>query len=201
MVCVRQEGTATGRVREEAVSRIVNCPDPSGRIANLTTDGPERRSRDRIRNCPQITQINADMKKRNSSSASICVICGQRPFLLAFQWNFEQKDTKQRKRTRHSGKSCRKCAISSFGGTDCTDGDGSRNSRFLSVKSVKSVVKGIIYTNSVYIRCPASAVFSRIFRLFATICRKCLYINHLQPKSPIFQSSPINPNQGQCNRA
>jgi hypothetical protein len=30
-------------------------------------------NRNRIRSCPQITQINADMKTGNSSSASICV--------------------------------------------------------------------------------------------------------------------------------
>jgi hypothetical protein len=36
-------------------------------------------SRNRIRNCPQ---IDADTEKNNSSSAFICVICGQRPFLV-----------------------------------------------------------------------------------------------------------------------
>jgi hypothetical protein len=39
-------------------------------------------------------------------------------------------------------------------------------------------------------------VFSRIFRIFAKYWRKCLSINHLQPKSPISKSSPIKPNQG-----
>ena len=43
---------------------------------------PSAASRNRFRNCPQITRINADMKKTNSPSASICVICGQMPFLL-----------------------------------------------------------------------------------------------------------------------
>ena len=119
MVSVRQEGTAKGRVRQEAASRIVICPDPSRRVADFTTD------------CPEFT-----------------------------------------------------------------DGDGSRNARFLSVNSVKSVVKSLIYTDLVYIRCPVPVVLSCIFLLLESNWRKCLPINHLQPKSPIFQSSPIKPNQG-----
>jgi hypothetical protein len=39
-------------------------------------------------------------------------------------------------------------------------------------------------------------VLSCIFLLLESNWRKCLPINHLQPKSPIFQSSPIKPNQG-----
>jgi len=58
---------------------------------------PSAASRNRIWNCPQITfttyyvaGIEADMKTRNSPSASICVICGQMLFLLpAAGWKRE----------------------------------------------------------------------------------------------------------------
>jgi hypothetical protein len=40
-------------------------------------------SRNRIQTCPQNTRINAEAEK-NSLSASICVICGHRPFLSFF---------------------------------------------------------------------------------------------------------------------
>ena len=46
-------------------------------------ENPARPAATRIRNCPQITrQINADRGNKNSSSAFISVICGQRPFFL-----------------------------------------------------------------------------------------------------------------------
>ncbi len=73
-------------------------------------DHPQRQSSNRIRNWPQITPMDADKEKgfqqeqipihrdsllfKNSASASICAICGQMPFLLPFQMNFEQKETK-----------------------------------------------------------------------------------------------------------
>jgi hypothetical protein len=64
-------------------------PPPQLPFLRLVTNifNAKARGRNRNRSCPQITfttyyvaGINADIKNRNSSSASICVICGPRPF-------------------------------------------------------------------------------------------------------------------------
>jgi hypothetical protein len=166
---VRQEGTAKGRVRKEAASPILICPDPSGPIADWG-DGRE------------------EAQKAQRKKSFMRIMC----FFAA---------------EIHRG--MRMSVLK-------TGGNGGAFSLFPLFAPVHSPPCGFprracggesqldrvppcrwqYYTNSVCISCPAPAVFSRIFRLFAENWRKCLSINHLQLKSPVLQSSPIKPNQG-----